>query len=84
MSNNVITKKIEMKAPVSKVWKALTDSKQFGEWFHAKFNEPFQEGKKIIGEHTYEGMKGEELLLIIQKIQPETYFSYKWHPFSGT
>ena len=33
---NIIEKQIELKAPVSRVWSALTDHKEFGEWFRVK------------------------------------------------
>ena len=33
MTNDRIEKQIELKAPVSRVWRALTDYREFGEWF---------------------------------------------------
>ena len=33
METNRIEKSIELKAPISRVWRALTDHREFGEWF---------------------------------------------------
>lgn len=77
---HTIEKQIEVKAPVSKVWEALTDSKQFGQWFKAEFKDPFTAGKTIIGMNTYPGYEM-EMKFYVKDIKPETYFSYAWHPF---
>jgi uncharacterized protein YndB with AHSA1/START domain len=38
--NDLIEKQIELKAPVSRVWRALTDHHEFGEWFRVKIDGP--------------------------------------------
>ena len=40
-----IEKRIELKAPVARVWRALTDYRQFGEWFLVKLDGPFVPGQ---------------------------------------
>ena len=40
-----IEKTIELKAPVSRVWKALTDHHEFGKWFKVRLEGPFVPGK---------------------------------------
>lgn len=80
MNNNSIEKQIEINAPVSKVWRALTDSKSFGEWFKAKFEGPFVAGKAIKGKNLYPGFEF-EMTFAIKEIKPEHYFAYAWHPF---
>lgn len=84
---NTIEKKIQVKAPVGKVWKALTDSKQFGEWFGAIFNQQFAVGKSIICELTKSCAGSEHAGLklnmqIVEINEPKHYFSYKWNPFA--
>jgi len=43
--DNCIEKRIELKAPVSRVWRALTDHREFGEWFRVKPEGPFVPGQ---------------------------------------
>lgn len=75
-----IEKQIQLKAPRSRVWKAITDSKEFGTWFEVKFDEPFVAGRPIVGAMTY---KGEELefKMTVARIEPEHLFSFHWTPF---
>jgi uncharacterized protein YndB with AHSA1/START domain len=76
-----IEKKIELKAPVSRVWRALTDYKEFGEWFLVKIDGPFVPGKKSTGHITYPGYEHVKWEAVIQKMEPERLFSYTWHPY---
>jgi uncharacterized protein YndB with AHSA1/START domain len=76
-----IEKKVTLNAPRSRVWRAIADADQFGEWFRIKFDSPFEAGKTIRGRilhPNYEHMKFE---MMIEKIEPERYFSYRWHPY---
>jgi uncharacterized protein YndB with AHSA1/START domain len=77
-----IEKQIELKAPVSRVWRALTDYKEFGEWFGVKFEGPFVAGQTARGRITYPGYEHLMLEAVVQKIEPETLFSYTWHPYA--
>lgn len=43
-STDKIRKEIVLRAPQSRVWQALTDSTEFGEWFGARLEGPFREG----------------------------------------
>lgn len=82
MTENRIEKKIELKAPVSRVWRALTDYREFGEWFRVKLDGPFIPGKTSTGHITwpaYEHLKWEA---VVQDMEPEQYFSYTWHPYA--
>jgi uncharacterized protein YndB with AHSA1/START domain len=80
--NQRIKKHIELKSPFSKVWQALTDTKQFGEWFMVKLDSPFVAGQTCHGHITYPGYEHVKFIAYIEKIEPEHYFSYKWHPYS--
>lgn len=79
---NEITKTIELKAPISRVWQALTDHKQFGEWFRVNIESPFVEGQESTGHITYPGYEHIQWRASIQKIEPEHMFSYTWHPYA--
>jgi len=77
-----IEKKIELKAPVSRVWRSLTDYREFGEWFRVKLNGPFVAGQVTRGQITFPGYEHVKFEALIQKLEPETLFSYTWHPYS--
>lgn len=79
---NKIEKSIELKAPMSKVWRALTDHKEFGEWFRVKIDGPFVQGETSRGHITYPGYEHVKWEVVVQKMEPETYFSYTWHPYA--
>ena len=86
-----IEKKILIRAPLKRVWRALSDSKEFGTWFGVKFDAPFTPGAhmrgKIVGtavdaevaklQKRYEHVPFE---ITIDRIEPERLFSFRWHP----
>jgi uncharacterized protein YndB with AHSA1/START domain len=80
--NNQIEKHIELRAPVSRVWRALTDHQEFGEWFRVKLERPFVPGETVRGRITYQGYEHLEFEVVVQKIDPERFFSYTWHPYA--
>ncbi len=80
--NDRIEKRIELKAPVSQVWRALTDYREFGEWFHVKVDEPFVPGQVSHGHITYPGYEHMKWEAVVQKMEPERLFSFTWHPFA--
>jgi uncharacterized protein YndB with AHSA1/START domain len=82
MSNDRIEKQIELKAPVSRVWRALTDYREFGEWFRVKLEGPFVAGKATGGYITWPGYEHLRMEVVVEKIEPERFFSYTWHPYS--
>jgi uncharacterized protein YndB with AHSA1/START domain len=73
-----IEKRIELKAPVSRVWRAVTDYRQFGEWFRVKLDGPFIEGEVSRGHITYPGYEHVKWEALIQKMEPERLFSFTW------
>jgi uncharacterized protein YndB with AHSA1/START domain len=79
---NKIEKRIELRAPVARVWRALTDSREFGEWFHARFEGPFVAGKTSRGRITWPGYEHLHIEVVIQKMEHERLFSFTWHPYA--
>ena len=77
--NNRIEKRIELKAPVSRVWRALTDHREFGEWFRVKLDGPFVPGQISRGQITYPGYEHLKWQAIVQKMEPQRLFSFTWH-----
>jgi uncharacterized protein YndB with AHSA1/START domain len=82
MANDRIEKQIDLKAPVSRVWRALTDYREFGEWFRVKLEGPFVAGKEARGKITHPGYEHLQMTMVVQKIEPERLFSYTWHPYA--
>jgi uncharacterized protein YndB with AHSA1/START domain len=82
MDNDRIEKTIEIAAPISRVWQALTDHRQFGEWFRVKLDGPFLPGQLSTGFITWPGYEHLKWEAVIQKIDPETFFSFTWHPYT--
>lgn len=77
-----IEKRIELKAPVSRVWKALTDYRQFGEWFRVKLEGPFVAGQVSRGFITWPGYEHLQWEAVVESIEPEHLFSFTWHPYA--
>ena len=91
METDRIVKQILLRAPRERVWRALTDSSEFGTWFGMRFNGPFSPGARMKGvivpttvdpevakgQKPYEGTPFE---IQIEQIVPQSLFSYRWHP----
>src|SRR5712675_591081 len=93
MPTDRIEKTILLRAPRKRVWRALSDSTEFGTWFGVKFDGPFAPGASMRGaivptqvnaevakaQKPYEGLPFE---ITIEKMEPERLFSFRWHPFA--
>jgi uncharacterized protein YndB with AHSA1/START domain len=79
---NKIEKRIELKAPIARVWRALTDSREFGEWFRVRFQGPFVAGETARGQITWPGYEHLQFEAVIQKMEHESFFSFTWHPYA--
>jgi len=93
MNTDRIEKKVLLHAPRKRVWRALSDSTEFGIWFGVKFDGPFTPGASMRGvivptkvnaevakaQKPYEGKPFE---ITIERMEPERLFSFRWHPFA--
>src|SRR4029453_50870 len=77
-----IEKNIELKAPVARVWKALTDHTEFGKWFRVNLESPFVPGKTTRGKITYPGYEHVVMEVVVQRMEKEQLFSFHWHPYA--
>lgn len=81
-----IEKRFEVRAPQARVWRALADATEFGTWFGMKIDSDFVPGRTAKGEITFSpnGLEPRTVIfeLQVQKIEPEHYFSYRWHPYA--
>jgi uncharacterized protein YndB with AHSA1/START domain len=80
--NGRIEKRIELKAPVARVWQALTGYREFGEWFRVKLEGPFVPGQISRGMITWPGYEHVKWEAVVQRMVPERLFSFTWHPYS--
>ena len=80
--NDRIEKSIELKAPVARVWRALTDYREFGQWFRVELEGPFVPGQVSRGRITYPGFEHVIMQVTVQKMEHEQLFSYTWHPYA--
>ncbi len=76
-----IEKTVELKAPVARVWRALTDHKEFGEWFRVALEGPFIVGEVSRGQITYPGYEHMKWVAQIKTMETERLFAYTWCPF---
>jgi uncharacterized protein YndB with AHSA1/START domain len=77
-----IEKTTLLRAPRSRVWRALTDSEEFGRWFQMKLDGPFAAGATVRGKLTVPGYESLAVEMQVDRIDAERYFSYRWHPYA--
>ena len=78
-----IEKVIELKAPISRVWKAVTDHKEFGAWFRVALENPFVVGEVTRGAMTYPGYEAVKWETTTEAIEHERLFSFRWCPYAN-
>jgi uncharacterized protein YndB with AHSA1/START domain len=76
-----IEKSVLLKAPRSRVWRALTDAREFGTWFRVSLSGRFEAGKTVFGQITSPGYEHIRVEIAVERIEPETLFAYRWHPY---
>lgn len=77
-----IEKQVVLRASRARVWRAITNHEEFGEWFKVRLDTPFVEGATVRGPITHPGYEHVTMEMVIERIQPESYFSYRWHPYA--
>ena len=77
-----IEKRIELKAPLSRVWRALTDHREFGARFRVELEGPFVTGQIARGKVTYPGYEHVVWQATVVKMEHERLFSFTWHPYA--
>ena len=93
MSIDRIEKRVVLRAPLDRVWRAISDAQEFGRWFGVRFDGPFVEGASITAAITpttvddevakrQEPHAGVKSTWQIVAIEPGRRFAYRWHPFA--
>lgn len=81
-STDRIEKKILLKAPRARVWRALTDAVEFGSWFGVRIAGSFAPGARVTGKITHEGYEHVPWEITVEAKEPERLFSFRWHPYA--
>ena len=77
-----VEKSVELRAPIERVWRAITDHTEFGEWFRVKLEGPFIPGQPARGRVTYPGYEHIEWQVRVVKMERPRLFSFAWHPYA--
>jgi uncharacterized protein YndB with AHSA1/START domain len=77
-----IEKKVVLRAPCARVWRAIANAEEFGTWFGVKLEGTFIEGATIRGKIAYPGYEHLTMEMQIERIELEKYFAYRWHPYA--
>ncbi|MEM7385723.1 MAG: SRPBCC family protein [Verrucomicrobiota bacterium] len=77
-----IEKTLELKAPVARVWRALTDHEEFGQWFRVRIDRPFVVGELSTGQITHPGCDHMIWKVRVNAMEHERLFSYSWCPLA--
>jgi uncharacterized protein YndB with AHSA1/START domain len=79
-STDRIEKRIVVRASRSRVWRAIANAEEFGTWFRVNLDGAFAEGATVRGRITHPGYEHVTVEMLVERIEPERYFSYRWHP----
>jgi uncharacterized protein YndB with AHSA1/START domain len=82
MSTDRIEKTIVLRAPRSRVWRAIANAEEFGAWFGVKLEGAFAPGARVQGRITTPGYEHLTMDITIEQVDPERLFSYRWHPYA--
>ena len=77
-----VEKTIELRAPIERVWRALTDHVEFGEWFRVKLEGPFVIGQTARGHITYPGYEHIAWEVEVTAMDRPSLFAFTWHPYA--
>ena len=88
-----IEKEVLLRAPLGRVWRAVSDAQQFGAWFGVAFEGPFAAGVAMTGKivptkadaevaKLQKPHEGKSFEVTVERIEPERLFSFRWHPFA--
>ena len=81
-STDRIERELTIDAPRSRVWRALTDVTQFSSWFGVALTTPFAAGAEVSGKMTFAKYEHVSMTIWIETIEPEGFFSFRWHPYA--
>jgi uncharacterized protein YndB with AHSA1/START domain len=92
MTNDRIEKEVVLRAPLDRVWRAISDADEFGQWFGVRFEGPFVAGTSVTGVITpttvdddvaraQEPHAGKSDTWQIVAVEPQRRLAFRWHPY---
>ena len=93
MSTDRIQKRTLLRAPLERVWRAISDADEFGTWFGIRFDGPFVAGERLTGEivpttvdpqiaESQKPWEGHRFEVVVDRVEPMRLFSIRWHPYA--
>ena len=93
MSTDRIEKRVQLRAPLDRVWRAISEAEEFGRWFGVRFDGPFVAGTSVTASITgttvddevakrQEPHAGVKSTWQVVAVEPQQRFAYRWHPFA--
>lgn len=77
-----IEKVVELEAPIDRVWRAVTDPEEFGQWFRVKLDTPFAVGEMARGRITHPGYEHLKWEVKVVRMEKPRLFAFEWHPYA--
>lgn len=88
-----IEKSIWLNAPIARVWRAISDAREFGAWFGVAFEASFVEGVSLTGKirpttvdpevaKMQAPHEGKPFNITVERIEPPNVFAFRWHPYA--
>jgi uncharacterized protein YndB with AHSA1/START domain len=92
-STDRVEKQLFIRAPRDKVWRAISEAREFGNWFGVEFDREFAPGAQMIGRikptkadaavaETQKKYAGMQMTFVVERVEPMSVFAYRWHPFA--
>ncbi|HVT95495.1 MAG TPA: SRPBCC family protein [Bryobacteraceae bacterium] len=80
MSTDRIEKSVLLRAPRGRVWRAVAEAREFGEWFGVKLEGAFVPGARLRGKIQHKGYEHLSFEITVERVEPERLISWRWHP----
>jgi uncharacterized protein YndB with AHSA1/START domain len=77
-----IRKSTHIAASIDRVWRAISDHREFGEWFKVALDQPFEAGKKSTGHMLYPGYEHIQWTAEVVAVEPPSRLVFRWHPYA--
>ena len=77
-----IEKRITLRATPARVWRALSDAREFGAWFQVDLRDDFAPGATVRGKLTIKGMEHLTMEIVIERMDRDRLLSFRWHPYA--
>ena len=93
MTDDRIEKRIVLRAPIARVWQAISDAREFGAWFGVAFDGPFVAGAPASGRivptsvdpevaEQQKPHEGVAFNIAVERMEPMRLFSFRWRPYA--